>query len=70
MEGSVDKKTQRVAMRLVDDKNSHIVLETGIYNLTDDTAPALLHHGTEKTEKILMVRLDKPEEDATGSTNP
>ena len=36
--GSVDKKTQRVAFTVGD--NTTTVVETGLYNLTKDEAPA------------------------------
>lgn len=38
VQGRVDKETQRVAMRIGDKEN--IVVETGLYNLTQDEAPA------------------------------
>lgn len=55
VEGSVDKKTQRVAFTVGDNKND--VVETGLYNLTKDEAPVLIHFGAEKTEQWLLVRL-------------
>jgi hypothetical protein len=58
--GSVDKKTQRVAWQFADNKD--VVMETGLYNLTQATAPALLHFGTEKTEPRLLVRMEEPKE--------
>jgi hypothetical protein len=35
-------------------------METGIYNLTKDDAPALLHFSDGQTQQWLMVRLDEP----------
>src|SRR5262249_53690209 len=55
--GSVDKKSQRAAWRVEDNKD--VVMETGIYNLTQDTAPALLHFGKDKTENRLLVRMNE-----------
>jgi hypothetical protein len=59
IQGSVDKQTQRVAFTV--GENTKNVIETGLYNLTKDEAPCLLHFGTERTEQWLLVRLQKPE---------
>jgi hypothetical protein len=56
--GSVDKKTQRVAFTVGDDKSR--VLETGLYNLTKPDAPALIHFGNDRTEQWLLVGVQKP----------
>jgi hypothetical protein len=56
--GSVDKKTQRVAFTVRDDKTT--VLETGLYNLTKPDAPALIHFGKDRTEQWLLVGVQKP----------
>jgi len=63
--GSVDKKTQRVAFTVGD--NTTNVVETGLYNLTKDEAPALLHFGKDRTEQWLLVRLKQP--DATNQAS-
>lgn len=55
IQGKVDKETQRVAFRLGDRDN--LIAETGMYNLTQDEVPVLVHFGTEKTENFLFVRL-------------
>lgn len=60
VQGSVDKSTQRVAFTVGD--NSGTVVETGLYNLTQDEAPALIHFGNERTEQWLLVRLKNPDE--------
>jgi len=39
-------------------------METGIYNLTKDDAPALLHFEDGQTQQWLLVRLDDPKEGA------
>ena len=59
VQGSVDKKTQRVAFSVGDNKDS--VIETGLYNLTKDEAPCLLHLGKDRTEQWLLVRLKQPD---------
>jgi hypothetical protein len=58
--GAVDKKTQRAAWTV--GKNKATVCETGIYNLTQDEAPALVHIGKDKTQQWLLVRLKQPQE--------
>jgi hypothetical protein len=63
IQGSVDKKTQRVAFTVGD--NTANVVETGLYNLTKDEAPCLIHFGSDRTEQWLLVRLTKPEGQAS-----
>ncbi len=63
IQGSVDKQTQRVAFTVGDNKSN--LIETGLYNLTKDEAPALIHVGADQTEQWLLVRL-KQSQDATG----
>ena len=58
IEGAVDTKSQRAAW-VVSGKTSPI-METGIYNLTKDNAPALLHFSEGQTQQWLTVRLDEP----------
>ena len=59
VEGMVDRETQRAAWTIGDNKNT--VLETGIYNLTQDETPVLVHFGKDRTQTWLMVRLEQPE---------
>ena len=59
IQGAVDKKTQRAAWTV--GKNKNTVCETGLYNLTQDEAPALIHIGKDKTQQWLLVRLKQPE---------
>jgi len=59
VQGSVDKQTQRVAFTV--GANATNVVETGLYNLTKDEAPCLIHFGKDKTEQWLLVRLQKPD---------
>jgi hypothetical protein len=35
-------------------------VETGLYNLTKDEAPCLIHVGSERTEQWLLVRMNNP----------
>jgi len=60
VKGSVDKETQRAAWTFSDGKHSDIVMETGINNLTQDQAEALVHFGPDRTQQWLMVRLQQP----------
>ena len=59
VQGSADKQSQRVAFTVGD--NTANVLETGLYNLTKDEAPCLLHFGQDRTEQWLLVRLKQPD---------
>jgi len=60
IEGMVDKSSQRSAWNVVG--KSRPIMETGIANLTKDTAPALVHFADGTTQQWLMVRLDDPQE--------
>jgi hypothetical protein len=57
--GAVDKKTQRVAMK-VEDADS-LVVETGLYNLTNDEVPVLVHFSADRQEPRTLIRLQQPE---------
>ena len=46
--GAVDKQNQRVAMKL--QGNDSVVVETGLYNLTNDEVPVLVHFGPDRQE--------------------
>jgi hypothetical protein len=67
IKGRVDKKSQRVAWTFDDGKNTDIVMETGLYNLTQDQTEALVHFGKDKTQQWLMVRLNQPENGKPGN---
>ena len=58
--GAVDKKTQRVAMKL--EGNDSVVVETGLYNLTNDEVPVLVHFGPDRQEPRTLIRLKQPED--------
>jgi hypothetical protein len=57
--GAIDKTTQRVSLKL--EGNDQLVVETGIYNLTNDEAPVLVHFGPDRQEGRVFIRLKKPE---------
>jgi hypothetical protein len=66
--GSVDKKTQRACWTV--GKNTKTVMETGLYNLTKDEAPALIHFGADRTEQWMLVRIKKDDQSSgDGSTS-
>jgi hypothetical protein len=56
--GSLDPKTQRVAWSIGDKKT--IVYEAGLNNLTQAQTTVLVHYGKERTEQMLLVRLEEP----------
>jgi hypothetical protein len=70
--GSVDRETQRACWYAGDRKD--VVAETGIYNLSKDEAPVLIHFGSERTEQYLLVRVPQPPDaragDGTAAPNP
>ena len=53
--GSVDPKTQRVAFKI--SGNEDCVAECGLWNLTQDTVPLLVHVNKDRTEERTLVRL-------------
>jgi len=57
--GQVEKETQRVAFRVGESED--IVVETGLYNLTQNDAPVMVHFGPDRVENWLLVRLENPE---------
>lgn len=63
VQGSVDRTTQRAAWRIGESTNT--VMEAGIYNLTQDQAPILVHFGTDTTQNYLLVRMEQPTETET-----
>lgn len=60
VQGQVDKETQRVAFRVAG--SDKVVIETGLYNLTQSEAPVMVHLGGEQIKYYLLVRLDNPED--------
>jgi uncharacterized protein (TIGR03000 family) len=62
LRGEVDPKTQRVAWIVGDNKMT--VYDTGIYNLTMDQAPLLIHFDKERTQQYLLVRIREKDQQA------
>jgi len=60
LEGMADKKSQRVAW--VVSGQERPIMETGLSNVTQDTAPALIHFADGQTQQWLMVRLPEPKQ--------
>jgi len=58
VKGSVDKQTQRAAWTVGDNKDT--VYEAGIYNMTQEQCPVLVHFGSDRTQQYLLVRLKQP----------
>jgi len=56
--GRVDPTSQRAAWMVGD--NTSFVMEAGIFNLTQDQAPVLMHWGTEVTQTWLLTRVTAP----------
>jgi hypothetical protein len=66
LQGKVDPQTQRVAFTIGNDPNA--VLETGLYNLTQNATPVLLHQGPTTTQTWVFARLPEPKEDQATAT--
>ncbi len=60
IKGMVDKQSQRAVWTFADDSNNAVIMETGIYNLTQDQTDVLVHFGKDRTEQWLLVRLKEP----------
>ena len=43
-------------------ESEDIVVETGLYNLTQEEAPIMVHYGPDRIENWLLVRLEQPED--------
>ena len=56
--GMIDKKSQRAAWTAKG--KTRPLIETGLQNLTEDSAPALVHFEDGQTQQWLMVRLEDP----------
>jgi len=56
--GSVDGKSQRAAWTI--GKKNDRIFDAGIYNLTQSEAPVLVHIGDDRTQQLLLVRVQQP----------
>jgi hypothetical protein len=59
--GAIDSQSQRVALRFAD--NEKMILECGLWNLTQDSVPLLVHFDEKDSEQLTLIRLTKPETD-------
>ena len=66
--GLVAKESQRACWS-VEGKPDNVV-ETGIYNLTQNQTECLMHFGTEHTQTWLLVRMEEPQGDAAEQDQP
>jgi uncharacterized protein (TIGR03000 family) len=66
--GSVDKKTQRAAWTIGDKKTP--VFDAGLFNLTKDETPVLVHFGPDKTQQWLLVRVQQKDGKSAPGTEP
>jgi hypothetical protein len=60
LEGMADKKSQRVAWTVAGQERP--IMETGLSNLAQDTAPALIHFADGQTQQWLMVHIPEPKQ--------
>ena len=60
LEGMADKKSQRAAWTVKGQQSP--IVETGLVNLTQDSAPALFHFSDGQTQQWLLVRLEEPKQ--------
>lgn len=58
VEGAVDKKTQRVALK--SHGKDKVIVETGLCNLTNDGVPVLVHFSADRRESRTLIRLQQP----------
>lgn len=68
IQGRVDRQTQRVAFTVGD--NPDLVMETGLYNLTQQETPVLVHKGQGQTSTNLLIRLEQPAQAQTPQAAP
>jgi hypothetical protein len=60
--GAVDKQHHRVAWTTAD--SSHLVMETGLYNLTEDESTAMVYRRGQPSQTYTLVRLKPTSADA------
>ncbi len=65
--GNVDKETQRVALKL--EGKDDIVIEAGLYNLTEDVLTVMIHYGKDRQEERGLIRLTQDDESPEGQNS-
>ena len=68
VEGTIDRESQRAAWGVVG--KDWPIMETGIYNLSENDIGALMHFDDGQTQQWTMVRLDEPKEGDPGEGGP
>ena len=66
VEGTIDRESQRAAWGPVHE--SWPIMETGLYNLTENEAGALVHFADGQTQQWMMVRLEEPNQEGQESS--
>jgi len=66
IQGKVDPQTQRTAFTIGKDPN--VVMETGLYNLTQNETPVLVHFGPTQTATYVFARLPEPDQSQQAAT--
>jgi hypothetical protein len=61
LEGMVESETGKVALKPAE--REHPLVETGLYNLIEDEAPALVYFDAETVREKLLIRLERSEEE-------
>jgi hypothetical protein len=62
LEGMADKQSQRAAWTVKGQDRP--IVETGLNNLTQDSAPVLVHYADGQTHQMLLVRLPQQQTQA------
>jgi hypothetical protein len=65
VEGTIDRESQRAAWGPIGE--DWPIMETGIYNLSENEVGSLMHFGDGQTQQWTMVRLDEPTEGDSGT---
>ncbi|TWU07820.1 hypothetical protein [Stieleria varia] len=67
LEAMVDAETQRAAWRSAEGTNEDVVMETGIFNFSEEETPVLIHFGPDSRQTWKLIRLEDPEGDASSN---
>jgi uncharacterized protein (TIGR03000 family) len=68
VQGAVDRKTLRAAWTVGNNRDT--VYDTGLYNLTKDETPVLVHFGKDRTRQWTLVRIKPPEQPRERQAQP
>lgn len=66
VEGTIDPQSQRAAWGPVGE--SWPIMETGLYNLTENQAGVLVHFEDGQTQQWTMARIDDPQQNASSNS--